>query len=226
MLLLIGACANTCGTQREVAQSTPASVAVTAPKPAPSAADSAFNDSRPGWHAAPADSALTQRLRAARDAIDTDRKYDLTSAARLGGALPPNIGELSAHGEVEATEQRDGAAPFVAVARNYVNGAASARVKITDTGQIPLARHVLSSHLPLVGNEAAGNERGAFVGDTPVLLAHGDGYVRATALVGNRFIVQINVQGSADPNAAQSLLERLHRPPLVVEEMAEPDPTP
>jgi hypothetical protein len=225
VLVLIGACANTCGTRPEAAQSKAAGMAVADPKPAPAAADSALNESRPAWQAAPPDSALTQRLRAARDAIETDRKYDLTSATRLGSALLSKIGEFSADGDVETTEQHDGAAPFVAVARNYVQGAAHARVKITDTAQIPLARHVLSSHLPLIGNEAAGNERGAFVGNEPTLLAHGDGYVRATALVGNHYIVQINVQGSADPNAAQSLLERLYRPPMVVEEMDEPDPT-
>jgi hypothetical protein len=209
MLLLIGACANTCGTQAKTASpSAPASASPAQAAPGATAA-SAVSESRPTWHPAP-DSEVTQRLRAAQTEIERDRKFDgPASAAELSAVLPAQIGDFAADGEVAATEQHDSAAPFVAVARNYINGPLSARVKITDTAQLPSARRTLSSHLALIGNEAAGGEHGAFARDAPALLSHGDSYSRATALVGNRYLVQINTQGGTDPNAAQSLLEHL-----------------
>lgn len=216
LLVLIGACANTCGGGRQGAAPSAPAIAPAAPKPG-ATETSAINEPHPAWQPA-ADTELTRRLRAAQAEIETDRTFgELASTTKLGAVLPSKIGELSAEGAVASTEQRSGPAQFVAVARNYVLGAASARVKITDTAQMPSARHVLSSHLALIGNEAAGHEHGAFVREAPALLAHGDAYSRAIALVGGRFLVQINVQGSADPNAAQSLLEKLDWSALATE---------
>jgi hypothetical protein len=225
--LALAACAAACAKR---AQSVPA-----APAPAAAAIKSAGQPQtivhlptppHPAWTAAP-DSEETRSLRAAQTSIDEDPKFEKLAAEKdLRRVLGDAIGAFTAQGEIESAAAPDPAAPLVVAARNYKSGASEARVKLTDTGLLPSARHAVSSHLVLVGNDVAGHEAGAFVRGYPAVLAHydADQKSRATALIGNRYLVQITVDASPQPDAARQLLERLDWSSLAPKQGKPPPP--
>ena len=96
-------------------------------------------------------------------------------------------------------------------ARNYTQGKKTVRVKITDTGMLPNARGVVSKRLTMIGNEAVGNERGVFVRGYPAVVGHfpEQQVSRASAVVAERYLVQVMVRGATDAEDALRVIEEL-----------------
>jgi hypothetical protein len=164
---------------------------------------------RPAWQPAP-DSELTRRLRGAQKAIEQDQMFDKVNEPKaLERTFADKLGRLSAEGPASSTLRTTDKNDLVVAARNYRGGETSVRVKITDTAQLPTARRVVSNRLTLIGNEAAGDERGSFVHGYPTVSGHFDAQKvsRATALIGGRYLVQIMVQGAEHPDDALRYLE-------------------
>jgi hypothetical protein len=212
VLAVLAGCADACGAKpAEPPAPKPAATTATAADPAAVKTPPAPVPPRPAWQPAP-DSEMTRQLRAAQAAIEQDHAFDkLASEKQLRSALGNKIDEFAADGDASSSAGGDGPAKLAVAARNYKSGTSLARVRITDTGLLPTARRTVSGHLTLVGNEAAGHEVGAFVRGYPAVLGHYDTQhmSRATALIGERYLVQITVESAAQPDAAQHLLEAL-----------------
>jgi hypothetical protein len=166
---------------------------------------------QPSWQPAP-DSELTRQLAAAKTALETEQVYEqLTVEKALGKPLGDKLGNLKADGELSTTVREGSQAKVAVAARNYTVGDKSVRVKITDTGLLPNARRVVSNRLTLVGNDAVGNERGVFVRGYPAVVAHyaDQQLSRASALLGNRYLVQVMVRNATDPEDALRVIEQL-----------------
>jgi hypothetical protein len=158
------------------------------------------------------DSKLTRSLIAARDEIDKGKVYDeLSEPTSIAAVLGDKLGIMRAEGAVSAAG-REGSGTEVAVAaRNYVAGKQRVRVKIIDTALSPAARRAVSERLAQIGNEAAGNQRGVFVRGQPAVVAHfaDQRASRASALIANRYLVQVMVNEAAQPDAAIKVIEQL-----------------
>lgn len=184
--------------------------------------------SGPAWVPA-ADSELTRRLRGAQKAIEQDQAFEkLATPQSLEHVLSDKLGALKADGKVTSTARSTDKNDLIVAARNYRSGETNVRVKITDTAGLPSARRVVSNRLTLIGNESAGDERGAFVRGYPSVLGHVDPQriSRGTALIGGRYLVQIMVQGAAHADDAQRFLEQLDWSALAPKQGKLPDPEP
>ncbi|HMI93693.1 MAG TPA: hypothetical protein VK509_20105 [Polyangiales bacterium] len=193
-------------------------VAVQAPLAAGGAANAPSAASGPGrtldrisFTPAP-DSKLTRSLIAARDEIDKGKTYDkLSEPTSVAAVLGDKLGALSARGEVSSAYRTGSGTQIAAAARNYIAGKQTVRVKIIDTAFSPNARRAVSERLAEIGNEAAGNQRGVFVRGNPAVVAHfaQEHTSRASALIANRFLVQVMVNEAAQPDAALKVIEQL-----------------
>lgn len=158
------------------------------------------------------DSKLTRQLIAARDAIDKGKVFAKIGApAEIAAVLSDKLGEFHAMGAASATT-REGSGTSVAIAaRNYVAGKHGARVKIIDTALSPTARRAVSEHVAEIGNDAAGNQHGTFVRGYPAVVADfGDDHAsRASALIGDRYLVQVMVREPTSPGQALQVIELL-----------------
>lgn len=158
------------------------------------------------------DSKLTRQLIAARDAIDKAKVFPKIGApAEIAAVLGDKLGEFHAVGAASATT-REGSGTSVAIAaRNYVAGKHGARVKIIDTALSPTARRAVSEHIAEIGNDAAGNQHGAFANGYPAVVAdYGDDHAsRASALIGDRYLVQVMVHEPTSPGQALQVIELL-----------------
>jgi hypothetical protein len=152
-------------------------------------------------------------LLAAQKAIELDQKFDkLADIKELQRLLSDKVGPLRADGDATSIVRNDAGSALAVAARKYKAGNLEAHIKVTDTALLPGARRVVSSRLALAGNEATGAESGAFVRGYPVVLAHYDAQKvsRASALIGNRYLVQVMVQGAEHSDDALRYLEAIN----------------
>jgi hypothetical protein len=158
------------------------------------------------------DSKLTRALLAAREEIERDKVYDkLDEPAVIAQVLGDQLGALRAVGTVSAGARAGSSTEIVMAARNYSAGEQRVRVKIIDTAISPEARRAVSEHLAMIGNEAAGNQRGVLVRGQPAVVAHfaEQRASQASALIGNRYLVQVMVNEPPKPDAALDVIEQL-----------------
>ena len=218
-LIASSGCADSCSCRHEEDAASPESQALTAGQAAPAAAKpkggqagtAAPSPNRAAWVPAP-DSELTQRLRAAQTSIERDQVFDKPAdPASLERVLGDKLGALKADDKPASTTRSSDKTDLVVAARNYRGGTTNVRVKITDTAELPNARRVVSNRLTLIGNQAAGDERGSFVRGYPTVLGHFDEQKisRVSALVGGRYLVQVMVQGAEHPDDAVRYLGQL-----------------
>jgi hypothetical protein len=165
------------------------------------------------WQPAP-DSQLTRQLAAAKQALETSEaevEPKLTDGKLLARPLADRLGTLQAENATSSTVREGSDAKLAVSARNYKQGSMSVRVKITDTGMLPNARGVVSRRLTMIGSEAVGNERGAFVRGYPAVIAHfpDQKVSRASAVIGSRYLVQVMVRGATDAEDALRVIEQL-----------------
>lgn len=163
------------------------------------------------FSAAP-DGKLTRQLIAARTEIDKAQVYPkLQAPVQIAAVLADKLGDFHGVGSASSTERAGSGTSIAIAARNYVAGKRGARVKIIDTAQSPEARRAVSEHIAEVGNAAAGNQRGVFVRGYPAVVAgfEADHASRATALIANRYLVQVLVRDPANPDQALQLIEAL-----------------
>jgi hypothetical protein len=182
--------------------------------PAPQVSPSA-----PAWTPAPK-SALRRKLEAAQKAIENGRVYpQLVSEKVLGSPLGTRLGKLQAQGEISSVVQSSTEVKFVSASRIYAAGEKTVNVKITDTGMLPAVRKSVASKLTMLGNEISGSGRGMLMRGQPAIIEHFDKekVSRGTALVGDRYLLQILVRGADDPYEALQVLEQLDFSSLGVE---------
>jgi hypothetical protein len=158
------------------------------------------------------DSKQTRALIAAREEIDKGKVYDkLAQPASIALVLGDKLGKLTADGAVSAAD-REGSGTEVAIAaRNYSAGKQRIRVKIIDTALSPIARRAVSERLAEIGNDAAGHQRGVLIKGYPAITADftAERLSRASALIANRYLVQVMVSEAAGPDAALKVIEQL-----------------
>ena len=155
---------------------------------------------------------LTRALTAAREEIDKGTVYEkLSEPQSIAAVLGDKLGKLTAEGAASAADREGSGTEIAIAARNYVAGKQRVRVKITDTALAPAARRTVSERLDQLGNEAAGNQRGVFVRGYPAVSAHftQERSSRASALIANRYLVQVMVDEAAKPDAALEVIEQL-----------------
>jgi hypothetical protein len=158
------------------------------------------------------DSKLTRQLIAARDEIDKGKVFPkVGTAADVAAVLSDKLGEFHAEGAVSATGREGSGTSIAVAARNYVAGKRGARVKIIDTARSPEARRAVSERIAEIGNDAAGNQHGTFIRGYPAVVADfgGDHASRATALIGDRYLVQVMVREPTGPGQALHVIELL-----------------
>jgi hypothetical protein len=163
------------------------------------------------WLPAP-DSQLTRQLAAAKQALETTEvEKKLTDGKLLSRPLADRLGTLQAESATSSTVREGSDAKLAVSARNYKQGSKTVRVKITDTGMLPNARGVVSRRLTMIGSEAVGNERGAFVRGYPAVIAHfpEQQVSRASAVIGSRYLVQVMVRGATGAEDALRVIEQL-----------------
>jgi hypothetical protein len=180
------------------------------------------------WLPAP-DSELTRQLTAAQQALEDERMQDALAAQDvLTGPLGDRFAGLKADGELSSTVREGGDAKLAVAARNYKDGDRTVRVKITDTGLLPNARRVVSRRLTMIGNAAVGSERGAFVRGYPAVVAHfpEQQVSRASAVLANRYLVQVMVRGAKEPDDALRVIEQLDFGKLAPKQGKIPKPAP
>jgi hypothetical protein len=155
------------------------------------------------------DSKLTRQLIAARDTIDRGKLFPkLGAPAEIAAVLGDKLGEFHAEGPVSSTTREGSGTGIALAARNYVAGKRGMRVKIIDTARSPEARRAVSERIAEIGNPAAGNQRGAFVRGYPAVVAgfEADHASRATALIADRYLVQVMVREPVSPDQALQLI--------------------
>lgn len=178
------------------------------PRPLPPP-DGGVRVQRAAWTPAP-DSLLTRQLKAAKSVIDAGKIYDkLTPEKKLGGALGKKILDYETTTEVSARTLGEGKTRVASAARNYRSGDTEIRVKLTDTGLTATARSAVSRRLDQLGNISTGSERGGFVRGYPVILQSFPvrRVSRLRGLVGDRYLLQIMVRNTDDPEAAVKVME-------------------
>ena len=224
VLVLVAGCVRSCACDEKPAgqpgQPTPgAGAAATRPTHTGAGAGAATpasgNPGRPAdrivFTPAP-DSRQTRALIAARDQIDKAKVYDkLSEPQTIAAVLGDKLGKLTADGAVSAAGREGSGTEIAIAARNYLAGKQRVRVKITDTALAPAARRAVSERLAELGNEAAGNQRGVFVRGYPAVSADfaQERSSRASALIGDRYLVQVVVDEAAQPDAALKVIEQL-----------------
>jgi hypothetical protein len=158
------------------------------------------------------DSKLTRALLAAREEIERDKVFEkLDEPAVIAQVLGDQLGALRAVGTVSSGARAGSSTEIVMAARNYSAGEQRVRVKIIDTAISPEARRAVSERLAMIGNEAAGNQRGVFVRGQPAVVAHftEQRASQASALIANRYLVQVMVNEPQQPDAAIEVIEQL-----------------
>lgn len=171
------------------------------------------------WEPAPP-SALTHDLRAEQIDILSGRRFKkLATENALRALLVPSVGGFKASGAVSSTVRAAQGWRQPVAARNYVAGKKTARIRVLDTAETPEARREVGRKLTLIGNEAAGNERGLLVLRRPAVTSHlrSQRVDRATMLAGGRYLVDVIVRESSEPGDAIALLEVLDWSGLVPE---------
>jgi hypothetical protein len=215
---LLAACTDSCacgngGEAPPVSQVQPSAQAGVEAVAAATASDAGDGvQQHPAWSPAP-DSELTRKLTQAKAALETDKTYDkLATDKTLGGALADKLGAFEAEGPAAFAVREGGGVQLPVSARSYRDGDKTVRIKVTDTGQMPSTRRVVSGRLTMIGNDAVGNERGLLLRDKePAVTAYFEAQraSRASAVIAGRYLVQVMVNNTDQADDALRVLERI-----------------
>ncbi|MGD8860190.1 MAG: hypothetical protein PVI30_09255 [Myxococcales bacterium] len=170
--------------------------------------------------------AIKQRLEADDGGATGGEGAELATDEALQAALVDALGDYRASEQPPSVRRLgEGDGQLISAVRTYARGEAQVRVKVTDTLQARAARRAVTDRLLLIGNAPAGGQRGVLVRGYPALVAHfpGKRVSRASALVAGRYLVQVMVRNTDDPEAALGILGALDWGDLAPAEGEVPD---
>lgn len=131
---------------------------------------------------------------------------------KLAPFLPDTLGELKADGDVKGKTEKAGPMEHSNVSRNYKLDDGRVNISIADSSAIPMMRAPFAMVAMISEDSSEGFKKGTKIAGHTAIVEWRDKSKRseATALVGERFIVKVEVSKAAKPEAAQELLAQLN----------------
>jgi len=131
---------------------------------------------------------------------------------KLAPFLPDAIGELKADGDVKGKTEKAGPMEHSNVSRDYKLGESRVDISIADSSAIPMMRAPFAMVAMISEDSSEGFKKGTKIAGNTAIVEWRDKskHSEATALIGDRFIVKVEVSKAAKPEAAQELLAQLN----------------
>lgn len=125
--------------------------------------------------------------------------------------LPDRVGDLEATGAATGSTSGLGALQATHVSRTYRSGTREGRIEITDTSLVPVMRSGFMVAQSAFIDSPEQQRRGVTVGNHPAVLKwrRHDNRSQVQILVGNRYLLQLEVRPAATPDEAMRLAGHL-----------------
>jgi hypothetical protein len=143
--------------------------------------------------------------------IGQEKLGDVVNWRQLAPFAPEKLAEFVASGELDGSTGGMGKMQVSRVKRRYKAGKQTARLEITDTSLVPMLRAGFAMAAHVHEDSTRGMKKGIKVGDSPGMLEWRKSSKRAkvTLLVGGRYMVQLTLRPSDDPEAVMKLVKLL-----------------
>lgn len=208
-------CGESCGCEGESAQLAAAPTPIAAPKAPALTRGDAGAKRVISEDKQLEDPELRAQIEAARAEVDWQADLGaLIEPEKLGAALPDQLGSFKARAPSAVAQRTNGEADTQIAVREYDGGTRNARIKITDTANVPALRASLDERLLVVSGAGSGNQHGAVIAGAPGIEAfHEKARIsRAVALLQGRYLVEIIVRETDEAGDARKLLEAIKPP--------------
>lgn len=234
LLLLLGSCAPPCscdcggevdtylttGKSTSKASATRSSASGSTTTPGGGAAGRsaiAPSDEELGKWAAPQDD-VAQRLVDAKERLRIVPDAGAQVAAKkplgkgdLGDVLERSIGDFSAREDLNEGTVRFGEAVLPVASREYGDGDRTLYLKLTDTAAAPAVHQQVIEELTQSGKRAGTFVRGDIVRGYPGIFSYSPTHAssKAALLVGERYLIELRIHPTPDPEEARRVFEAL-----------------
>lgn len=130
---------------------------------------------------------------------------------KLAAFLPDTLGELKAHGDVKGKTEKAGPMEHSNASRHYMLGDGRVQISIADSSAMPLLRAPFAMAAMVSEDSSEGFKKGTKIAGHTAIVEWRDKSKQseATALIGDRFIVHVEVSKASKPELAQELLTQL-----------------
>lgn len=130
---------------------------------------------------------------------------------KLAPFLPDAIGELKADGDVKGETQKMGTFENSRVSRNYKLGESRVSISIADGSAMPLLRAPFAMAAMVSEDSSEGFKKGTKIDGHTAIVEWRDKSKRseATALIGERFVLHVEVPKASAPEAAENIVKQI-----------------
>jgi hypothetical protein len=130
---------------------------------------------------------------------------------KLAPFLPDAIGELKADGDVKGETQKMGTFENSKVSRRYKLGESTVSISIADGSAMPLLRTPFAMAAMVSEDSSEGFKKGTKIDGHTAIVEWRDKAKRseATALVGERFVLNVEISKAAAPEAAENVVKQM-----------------
>jgi hypothetical protein len=130
---------------------------------------------------------------------------------KLAPFLPDAIGELKADGDVKGETQKMGAFENSKVSRRYKLGESNVSISIADGSAMPLLRTPFAMAAMVSEDSSEGFKKGTKIEGHTAIVEWREKSKRseATALIGERFVLNVEASKAAAPEAAENILKQI-----------------
>jgi hypothetical protein len=130
---------------------------------------------------------------------------------QLGAFLPDSLGELKAAHELDGKTEKMGALQISSAKRQYTSGESQVRVSITDSSGAPMMRAPFALAAMVEEDSSSGYKKGKKIAGYTAIVEWKERAKRSevTMLLGERFVVNVEVDKAAKPDAAEAIAQSL-----------------